>query len=309
MRFPFRPWQVASFLVLTCALAIGLVEWSRQRRDRSEQALLLRLPDQDEGVHLYLNVKGLRASGLLELIAGSRAAEETEYKRFVEETAFDYREDLDAILASFRDERSSFLLRGRFRWEQIRSYAAANDATCVNGFCRLETSRPGRWVSLYMVFPDVMSIAFSNSGWAATATMQQRQEPPDYFIPPQPFWIRLPSRVLSSEVSLPAGARIFGSTLKAARRVTFGVGASDGRFQIEMTAIFPAKSDAAQARQHLEQMTGYLKKMIAQERAQPSVRDLSGVLIRGKFEQQDRRVVGQWPVERDFLNALAEGNL
>ena len=63
---------------------------------------LVQMLPQDRSVHVYLNVKGLRDTGVLELLAGPATSEESEYKKFVEDTGFDYRNDLDAVAAAFR---------------------------------------------------------------------------------------------------------------------------------------------------------------------------------------------------------------
>ena len=49
---------------------------------------------------------------LLDLIAGSRAAEEFEYKTFVTQSGFNYREHLDTVLASFQRDQAYLLLGG-----------------------------------------------------------------------------------------------------------------------------------------------------------------------------------------------------
>ena len=41
----------------------------------------------------------------------------------------------------------------------------------------------------------------------------------------------------------------------------------------------------------------------------PNPRDLSGVLVAGKFQQQNALVTGTWPLERGFVEALAAGQV
>ena len=50
----------------------------------------------DRATLVYIDTDALRKSGLLDLLAGSKAAEEADYRKFVEQTGFDYRTDLDA---------------------------------------------------------------------------------------------------------------------------------------------------------------------------------------------------------------------
>ena len=305
-----RPWQISLLLVLVCAALVGGFEWRRQRQSRSNQALLRRLPAQDEGIHVFVDVQALRSSGFLNVLAGAQPVEETEYRQFVEAAQFDYRQDLDVIVASFHGgDKRSFLLRGRFRWDQLRHYAVSQGASCINGYCDVETRRPGRWVSFYPVFPEVMSLAFSDNGYGASAANVVRPEPEDIYIPPQPFWVRIPARILNDPEALPAGARAFASALKGAIRLTLAIGPQGDNLEIEMIAVLPNIADAAAARAQLEIMTTYLARMIARAKQKPNPLDLSGILTHGKFDHQDRRVRGRWPVDRAFLEALAEGKV
>jgi hypothetical protein len=45
--------------------------------------------------------------------------------------------------------------------------------------------------------------------------------------------------------------------------------------------------------------------MIAKEGAKPGRGDLATVLLEGTFRQEQRRVLGRWPIDRAFLEALA----
>jgi hypothetical protein len=49
--------------------------------------------------------------------------------------------------------------------------------------------------------------------------------------------------------------------------------------------------------------------LIAWEHQPPNPRDLSGVLVAGKFERLGARVLGRWPLARAFLEKLASGSL
>jgi hypothetical protein len=49
--------------------------------------------------------------------------------------------------------------------------------------------------------------------------------------------------------------------------------------------------------------------MIEREHMTPNPRDLSGVLVAGTFEQRQSTVIGTWPVERGFVEALASGQI
>ncbi len=267
----------------------------------------MRLPFQQDGVQLYMNVRSLREAGMLDLLAGSKSAEETEYRGFVEATGFDYREDLDAVLGSFRDGRSAFVLRGRFDWEQIRRYCMAQGAKCVNGYCDMETKHPGRYVSLFMVHPRVLAIGFSVDTYLAYSMQQVRPLRAGFEFPPQPFWISLSGSVLDKIESFPPGARAFASAAKGADRVTLGLGAAKDGLEAELRASFAAPAQAEGMKTQMEASTAMLRRFFARDNQQPNPKDLSGILTSGTFQQRDRVALGRWPIQWDFLRSVSEG--
>jgi len=65
--------------------------------------------------------------------------------------------------------------------------------------------------------------------------------------------------------------------------------------------------DAAMASKLLgdfQNTTGTLREWIAREHQQPNPADLSGVLVAGTFYRDDRRVFGEWPIPRAFVDSL-----
>src|ERR1700687_6029266 len=98
---------------------------------------------------VYLDVPTIRRSGLLNMIAGSKAAHELEYQQFVDETLFDYRQDLDAVAAAFKDDQVFFALRGRFHWGSLMAYADRQGGKYHNSFCKMPASQRDRWISFY----------------------------------------------------------------------------------------------------------------------------------------------------------------
>jgi hypothetical protein len=47
---------------------------------------------------------------------------------------------------------------------------------------------------------------------------------------------------------------------------------------------------------------------MAHEHQQPDPADLSAVLVAGSFRRDDRRVYGQWPIARAFVDAVTGGS-
>ena len=122
----FNSAQIIALLVAVCALAAGGgVYWFHRAHSVARPSdLVVLLPTSNASV-VYIDVDALRRSGILDLVAGSKAVEDADYQQFVNETKFDYRQDLDAIAAAFKDGKVYFALRGRFHWKNLKDYAAA----------------------------------------------------------------------------------------------------------------------------------------------------------------------------------------
>ncbi|MCC6588118.1 MAG: hypothetical protein IT168_15600 [Bryobacterales bacterium] len=301
-----RTWQISLLVVVVCLGTWGYLEWTRRRADLSDEALYRRLP-LDRAVLVSVNVQQMRSAGMLDLLVGSRAAEEFDYKRFIDDTAFDYRQDLDVVMGAFAKNRNLFLLKGRFDWDRIRKWAESRGVKCVNGYCGGDTTRTGRSVSFFMLFPTVMAVGIGEDTNAAYDLQIVRDLPSGAGMPSQPFWIRLPSSVLEDPQSLPAGTKAFASGVKGAERITLGVGPGGEAFEIEMQAIFKDDQQASEARKYLQDMTGTLQAFFRRDKQQPNENDLSGVLVSGRFTQDGSRVVGKWPIRWRFLEAIAGG--
>ena len=300
-----RPWSLALLMLLSCSVIFVALEWRRQSRDFSDAALLSRLPD-TEGTIAYLNVSALRASGLLDMIAGSRTNEEPEYQAFVRTTGFDYRDNLDSVLANLRSDASLFLLRGRFSWEQIGEYLRANEGKCLNGVCWMEV-RKGRYLSVMPLAPDVMALGVGNNKGVVYEAQEVRPGKAKWGVPKEPFWVRFSAGQLSEPGSLPEGTRAFASAVRGARNVVLGVAPEGQGLEARMRAEFDSAKEAADRRAELEKATELLRSFFARDRQQPSPTDLSGLLTVGRFEQQQTDVNGFWPLDRTILQRLVAG--
>src|SRR6266700_569759 len=118
-----------------CGASVWGVIWYRSRA-LTPAALLRRMPVRDALV-LYIDFSQLRRSGILPLLDGSKVGEEPEYKGFVRQTEFDYKQDLDAALVAFAPDGKFMLVRGRFEWKSLFAYATAQGGRCNNTFCRM----------------------------------------------------------------------------------------------------------------------------------------------------------------------------
>lgn len=310
MRRRLHPWLLLLLLIAVCSAVIGLVAFLRYRdRGAAGPAGLLEHLPTDNAFVLYLDFDALRKAGLLDLLDRSKVPEEPEYKAFVAESGFDYRVDLDSALVSFRPEGVFMLIRGRFNWKALSGYVRAQGGACLNAFCRTGGSTPDRHISFFPLRPSVMGLAVSKDAWAALELTGKVSKPDAAAIPKQPVWLWVPSSRLADVDNLPAGTRQFARAIQGAERIVLSVGARGDRYEAVLDVTSRSVPDASTLVSHLEGITGFLKKMIAEEKHPPNPRDLSGVLTAGVFERQDRRVVGRWPLERAFLEALASGSL
>ena len=304
MRSHLRPWHLVTGLVLLCIAAGTWLQYRRVNGGLTNEDLVARLPVKD-AIHVVINVQALRQAGVLDMLAGSRTAEETDYKNFVRDSSFNYREDLDAIAAAFQKSDQFFLLRGRFDWPQLRKYALAKGGSCKNGYCTLGTDG-NRYVSFFPVSPSTLALAISEDPQAAYALIGPVRRPSDLDLPKHPFLVVIPSSILQG-VDLPAGTRAFASAVKDAEQIVLGLDSAPVGFQAILRASCRNEKQAESMAAQLTAITETLLRYIQREKHTPNPQDLSGVLTSGTFRRQDRMVLGQWPIQRGFLESVAEG--
>ncbi len=303
MGFRLNPVLVVALVVALCAGVVFGLAYFRDRRAATPGALVEHLPSQ-EGVVLAIDLRALRAAGVLAALDGARIGQEPEYVSFVTETGFDYQEDLDYALAWFGNRTVCLLLKGRFDWRKLRTYATGQGGVCRNAFCRVEGSTAERRISFFPLRRDVMAVGVGPDDWAASMLLTRQASRRGTSTPVRPVWLRVPSAALKDSEKLPAGTRLFARAMEGAEDVSLSLSISEGRAAIELDATCPSIGDASALSFQLEGLTRVLKEMIAREQQTPNPRDLSGVLAAGVFNRVDRRVVGRWPVEREFLEGI-----
>ena len=99
------------------------------------------------------------------------------------------------------------------------------------------------------------------------------------------------------------------TAVRAAKKVIFAAGPQGDRLQLRLEVACATPQAAADLVKEFSSVTGLLKSMIEREHMTPNTRDLSGVLVAGTFEQRQSTVIGTWPVERGFVEALASGQI
>jgi hypothetical protein len=292
-------------VVALCVAAVAVARWWRVSSAYDAARLVSVLPTERATV-VYLDTGELRRTGMLELLAGSKTVEESDYRKFVDETGFDYRSDLDAVAASFAENRVYATLRGRFRWKQLTEYAESQGGECHYSVCTMPGSSVERNISFYPLKSDVLALAVSTDPRAVSSIGNGKPQMP---VPHDPFWISVPAALFNRPEAFPSGTRAFLGPLAHAEKVTFAAGPQGDRLQLRLEVACATPEAAADLVKQFSGMTGLLKSMIAREHMTPNPRDLSGVLVAGTFEQRQSTVIGTWPVERGFVEALASGQI
>jgi hypothetical protein len=302
VRFRFQPWQLAVVLVIVCAAAVVGIYKYRVRGGSNPASLMSNLPTANATV-VYLDVAAIRRSGLLDMIVGSKAAQELEYQTFVDETLFDYRQDLDAVAAAFKDNQVFLALRGRFHWKNLMDYAARQGGSCHNSFCTMPASRPHRYISFYPVHPDLMGMAISQDDFAAH---QITQKSGNVAVPPltQPVWMLVPVNALRDSDALPPGTKPFASALlEGTNEIVFTIGPDGDHLALALNVLCRDSQAAATLLDSFQKTTDTLRKWLAREHQQANPADWSGLLAAGSFRRENERVFGQWPLSRSFMEA------
>ena len=305
MRLRVQLWQVASLSSLLCALGILAVHFFPVSAGVSPSDLVSYLPSANATV-VYVDVNAIRRSGVLNMVAGSKTAEEPEYQQFVHDTLFDYRQDLDAVAAAFKDGQVFFALRGRFHWKNLMDYATRQGGSCHDRFCVVAGSQPNRRISFYSPQSNLLAMAISPDDFAA---YQITRRPPQLALAPQnqPVWALVPAVALKNADALPDGAKPYVSALqKNTEQIVFSVGPEADHLQLALQVTCKDAAAASALLVNFEDATNTLRKWMAQQHQQPSPSDLTGFLVAGTFRRDQRQVYGQWPIPKAFVNAIAD---
>ena len=296
-----RAWLLIGLGTVCGAAFLSGVIWYRSRA-LSPQAMWKRLPG-DDALVFYVDFDALRRGGLMRVFDSAKAPEDPEYLRFVHRTGFDYKRDLDAVMAAFGPAGNFILAKGRFDWKSLRSYVESQQGQCYNSLCRMAGSAPDRRISFLPVQSGLMAMAVSTDGMAATR-LTGSAPGPDPPIPDAPVWASLPPSLLKSSDNLPAGTRPFARAVGQAESVMLSFVPEGDRFALQLNVVCRSDQDAYDAATQMTRVTALLRKMIALEKQTPNSGDLSGVLVSGTFRNSRNRVFGHWPIERVFVENL-----
>ncbi|MFN0102107.1 MAG: hypothetical protein ACKV2U_08455 [Bryobacteraceae bacterium] len=304
----FNSWLLVLFAAAGAAAIYGVLVLNRLGGDPPLADVLMRLPDKN-AVTIHVDLAAIRKAGMAELLEGSAVAEEPDYRRFVTESGFDWKTDLEAITASKTGKDWFFFVRGRFDMEKLRNYALSRGGTCRNGVCDVMGETPGRRVSFYPMSPRMLVLASSNTPTAVYGVYEKNK--PEWVggVPEGPAWVSFNGNVLAGDPALPSGGRLFGKVLAETRRTTFSIGNVGGAMELKMQAHSADTAGAGNIKAQLEGVTAEFKKYFERLGQAASSGDLSGLLLSGQFAVAGNEVTGRWPLHADLLKKLAGGAL
>jgi hypothetical protein len=295
-------WRLVVALVLLAGTATAVLQWRSFFRKYDAAHLLSCLP-LDRAVKVYIDADALRAGGFLDSVAGSQTGEELDYRRFVEDTGFDYRKDLTAVAASFVNGDVYLAVQGRFDWKRLSAYARGQRGTCVAAICSMPASRPGRSISYYLLRKDVLAVAVTPDERGVARITRPSTKTVSY-VPASPVWVSAPGEAFTDLSGLPDGSHIL-APLTEAQEVSFNVLESE----VRLDAACPSAEVAARVAQKFTNTTTLLRNMLQREKVTPNASDLSGLLVAGKFEAQNSHAIGTWPMQKQFVEALFSGGM
>ena len=284
--------------------ALAIAKW-REAKFFDRAMLLSRFPA-EEATIFSADFSLLRRVGLLE---NTKIALEPEYKQFLEGTGFDYRSDLDQVIATFSKSGNFFIARGRFNWPKLREYVAKSGGSCYQDLCRMQGSAPERRISFLPLRENAIALAVSTDDLAANR-LTNTGEPVRAQFPGAPVWMSIPGDAFRQPDALPPGLRIMLSALTNAERVVLTL---DGTMQgaqlkpeLHMEARCRTTDSARILESQLKTATGLLKE--AGARGDEVAKDeLAQALMAGTFALDKSTVNGKWPVKKGLLDSLTAG--
>ena len=304
-RVPLRlqSWHKAALTVVLVIAAVALAWW-RPSSTFDAPRMIAALPS-EHAVVFYADVATLRRAGILDLLAGSKAAEDADYRKFVQDVGFDYRTDLDALAAAFVDHGSYFTVRGRFQWKRIDAYAKAQGGDCRDSLCDMPGNSPARRISFFELQPDVLALAVTADSDGVTRIVPARHTPL-IALAPEPVWLTAPASELTKPGAVsPALLSLIGP-ISQADRVTLALGPHEQNAQLRLSIRCKSPEDASAIVRGLSSAMNALNTLggdsrAARAAAQP---DWLGLLRGGTLSAKGAEVTGIWPLDRAFLNGL-----
>ena len=275
-------------LAVVAVLLVAGAAWYLLRPIPAEELLTAVPPG--EAPTLYLNVKAMRAAGVVDKIAGPDTLEDPEYKRFVAATGFDYRRDLDSVVLVSRQGDTLMVVAGAFDLDRLATYAKANGGRCAGELCTVQGSSAQRQISWTPLRRRVLALAVSPDPMAATLLAGNATQV-SFPVPGGPAWLHIPGSALRPGAGLPPGASALLSALEGAQYAQLSATVS------EVTLVAPCASalTAAALAARLTETTQTLRNLLAREKTTPNA--LATALAAGEFRTEGKTLRGRWPLK------------
>ena len=290
-------------ILASAAVLIAAIVWFKIHHSgglSTQLDLLARLPNEPAAV-LSADFSALRRGGLL----NARSIPlEPEYKAFLDGTGFDYRRDLDLVVASFSHSGNFFVARGRFDWAKLRKYAIQQGGSCYDELCRVQGSTPDRRISFLPLGEDVIAVAVSTDDLAATRLRKPNKALASQ-IPDKPVWMSIPGQSLSRPGALPEGIRVALSGLMETDRVLLTAGPGPRGIEAHLETTCRSLDSARTLESQLRSSAAILKDAVARNKTNDET--LAAVLSAGSFDRNAKKVTGTWRIDRSVIEGLADG--
>jgi len=291
-------------ILVSAIVLIGLAVWLNARRSSglsSQLDLLSRLPNEPAAAVLSVDFSILRRAGLLN---AHNSPLEPEYKKFVDGAGFDYRRDLDFVVASFSGAGEFFVARGHFDWEKLRSYAIKQGGSCYDQLCRVQGSTPERRISFLPLRDNVIGLAVSTDDLAATRLRTPNSVLTSQ-VPDTPVWLSVSGQVLSHPGALPEGIRVALSGLMETDRVLLTAGPGPHGIEAHLETTCRTLDAARTLESQLRTTAATLKE--ASVRNKTGDETLAAVLSGGSFGRDAKKVTGTWRIDPAIIEGLTDG--
>lgn len=261
----------AAAAAVPAGLLVAGAFWLVFRSSASGAGLLQALPPGD-GPVLFVDFEILRKSGVLDEIAGSPAAEEADYRNFVEATGFDYRRDLDKAAVAFLPQGNFFVARGRFSFDRLARYAQVSGGRCIKDVCSLIGSSRERQISFQLLDRRTLAVGVSAvDPYSVTGVKFGNRSPRDLR---GAAWLLLPRSWLRPRPGLPLALNQNLNALSPANEAALSLGEGPS---LGLEAF--CDDDAGAAR-------------------------VKAGLRGGEFRAEGKRVRGHWNLPADWWKSL-----
>ncbi len=271
-----RTLPVLAGILALCALVFGWLAWSRVRSSRVAEPLLRYAPSNAQ-IYAFLDFELLRRTGVLRRLAGPGGVEEPDYRRFVDQTGFDYRRDLDAVVVAKRGTAVFAVVTGRFDDVRLRKYASSNGGNCADAYCYVPGAPP---VSFVQIRPGIYGLG----GGAADARELLKPH----------------ASTMAGEF---LGSAIWATGLSPTEIPLLQTLPGVERLSLWVTPRLPANVDVR-----------FVLETVTKESAAAAARDLgalslaaSGAWKEVKVTPEGKRVNGRVPLSLDWLESISEG--